>query len=96
MTRYSLVQSVSVPGSPSPLRPTKLPNLAIIRITSSSEADIGAAAVDDTGPSRRAGQGLGVAPLDHRPHILEDHIAAGALCRAMADLLANNFVVVRR
>jgi hypothetical protein len=60
------------------------------------EAPIGTAAIDDARRRWRTGQGLRVAPLDHRPHILEDHVAARALCQAMAHLLANDLVVVRR
>jgi hypothetical protein len=58
------------------------------------EADVGATALDDTGGRRRAMQGLGVAALDHGPHILQHHEASRTLGQAVADLLADDLVLL--
>ena len=60
------------------------------------EAHVGAAAFDDAHGGRRAVQRLRVAALDHRAHILEHDKAAGALREAVADLLADDLVLLRR
>ena len=44
----------------------------------------------------RAGQDLRVAALNYRPHIFEDHVAAGTLCQAVTDFLANHLKVIGR
>ena len=58
------------------------------------EADIGATAFDDAHGGRRAEKFLGVEPLDQRTHVLQHHMAAGLLCQAIADVLADDFVLV--
>ena len=58
------------------------------------EAHIGAAALDDAQWCRRAVQRLRVVALDHRAHVLQDHVAAGSLRQAVAGLLADHLVLV--
>lgn len=62
---------------------------------SGHEAHVGAAALDDAGRRRRAVQRLGVAALDRRTHVLEDHVAARALREPETRLLANHLVLIR-
>src|SRR5208283_1524743 len=57
------------------------------------ETDVGPAAVNDAGGCRRARQDLGVAPLDARAHVFQDHVGAGPLRQAVADLLTDDFKV---
>ena len=58
------------------------------------EADVGATALDDAHEGGRAVQSLCVAALDHRAHVLQHHEAARALRQAMADLLADDLVLL--
>ena len=59
------------------------------------EADVGAAAVDDPDRRRRAKDGLILLELDHRPPVVEHDGATGALCEAVAVLVADDLEVVR-
>ena len=60
------------------------------------EAHVGAAAFDDANRRRRAMDRFALPELDHRAHVLEDHVAARALRQTVADLLADDLVRVRR
>jgi hypothetical protein len=58
------------------------------------EAHVRPAALDHPSGRRRARQRQGVAALDQRAHILEDHVAARPLRQAMAHLLADHLELV--
>jgi len=60
------------------------------------EAHIGAAALDDAHRRRCAMQRLGVQTLDDGPHVLEHDEAPRALRQPMADLLADDLVLLGR
>ena len=51
--------------------------------------------VDGPGPRPVASLGLPRRPATYRPHVFEDHVAAGALCQAVTDLLADDLVFVQ-
>ena len=50
--------------------------------------DLRVVALDGPGPRPVASLGLPRRPATYRPHIFEDHVAAGALCQAVTNLLA--------
>ena len=52
--------------------------------------------VDGPGPRPVASLGLPRRPATYRPHIFEDHVAAGSLCQAVTDFLANHLKVIGR
>jgi hypothetical protein len=60
------------------------------------KAHVGAAALDDAQRCRRAVQGLRVVALDDGPHVLEHDEAARALRQTVADLLADDLVLLGR
>jgi hypothetical protein len=68
----------------------------LIKQQTDEEAHVGAAPVDHARRRRRAVERLRVAALDQRAHVLEDHVAARALGQAVADLLPDHLVLVRR
>jgi hypothetical protein len=61
----------------------------------SEEADVGAAAFEDAHRGQRARQGLRIAALDDFAHVLQDFVGTRALRQAVADLLADDFIVIR-
>jgi hypothetical protein len=60
------------------------------------EAHVSAAAFDDAHRRRRAVQGLRVQTLDYGAYVLQHHEAARALRQAVADLLADDLVLLGR
>jgi hypothetical protein len=68
----------------------------LVHQQASDEAHVRAAALEHPHGRGRAMQRLRVAPLDHRAHVLQHHVAAGALRQAVAALLADDFVLFAR
>jgi hypothetical protein len=60
------------------------------------ETDVGAAALDDPDRGGRADDGLAFLDLDHRPPVVEHHIAARTLGQPIAVLVADDLEVFRR
>ena len=63
---------------------------------SGNKAHVGAATFDDPDRRGRADDCLRVVALDDRANVFEDHVAARALRQAMADFLADHFVLLGR
>jgi len=68
----------------------------LVQQHASNEADVGTAALDDARRRARTVQGLCVAALDHRAHVLEHDKAARALRQTVADLLTDDLVLLGR
>ncbi len=63
---------------------------------SGDEADVGPAALNDTGRRVGADQCLVTLELDYRPAILDHHVATRPLRQAIAVLVADDLVVLGR